>query len=209
MDRPQVADAEVLIEQEETDHVNKDDCVCNASEEQYNDQARPPGKPRIGPYDTLPRLARNAASADEPNGTSARAGRRSPAPTIMFLMRRLLLGLIVLVAACGDSKIPYEVGLSKRLGFVEFGSSQAVGFCSVATAGDSHTGTVNFLTPSAPDEVRDDLVRAGGTVASTSKDRAVITVGEDTYTVMDRKPTSVEVRFAERTQITTCPTSER
>ena len=127
----------------------------------------------------------------------------------MCPMRRLLLGLCLLLAACGDSKIPYETGLSQRLGFVELGSAQALGFCSVATGGDTYTGTVNFLTPSTVGAVRDDLVRAGGTVASVADDRVVITLGEDTYTVMDRSPTSVDVRFTERRQTTSCPRAER
>jgi len=127
----------------------------------------------------------------------------------MSVMRRLLLGLVLLLAACGDSGLPHEEGLSKQLGFVEIGSSQAIGFCSVATASGSYTGTVNFLTPTAPDDVQDALVRAGGAVASTDKDRVVVTLGEDTYTILDRKPTSVDVRFTNRTQPTTCPKSDR
>ena len=124
-------------------------------------------------------------------------------------MRRLLLTLIVLLTACGGSELPYEKGLSERLGFVEIGSSQAVGFCSVATANESYTGTVNFLTPSAPDDVREDLVRAGGTVASTDEGRVVVTLEEDTYTITPRNPTSVDVRFRERKKPTTCREPER
>ena len=126
-----------------------------------------------------------------------------------MLVRRLLLGLVVMVAACGGPDLPYEDGLSERLGFVEIGSKQAIGFCSVATANGRFTGTVNFRTPSAPDDVTDDLVRAGGRLTSRAKDRVEIALGEDTYTVMDRDPTSVDVRFNERTQETTCPKADR
>jgi len=121
-------------------------------------------------------------------------------------MRCLLLALVVVFGACdGGSEPPYESGLSEKLGFVQIGKSQAVDFCSVETDGTTFRGGVDFLTPTGAKQVREALVRAGGTVGSTAQNRVVITLGGDTYTVVDAKPTSVEVRFRERNKRASCP----
>jgi hypothetical protein len=118
----------------------------------------------------------------------------------------VLLSLVLLFGACGGAKEPdYESGLSRRLGFVDIGSKQAAGFCSIGTSGSSNTGSLTFLTPTAPEEVREGLVRSGGTVASTGDDKSVVTLDGDTYTVTGDDPTKVVVSFKNREKPTFCP----
>jgi len=121
-------------------------------------------------------------------------------------MRCLLVAAAVVLGSCaGGSEPDYERGLSEKLGFVQIGKSQAVDFCSVGTDGTTFIGGVDFLTPTGAREVREALVRAGGTVGPTAQRRVVVTLGGDTYTVVDAKPTSVEVRFRERSKRASCP----
>ena len=124
-------------------------------------------------------------------------------------MRRLLLVPLLLFGACGESEPDYESGLSERLVFADIGTEQATGFCSIATSGTSYSGSLTFLTPTAPDEVLKDLVRSGGTIASSSDDRTVVTLEGDTYTVTEDDPTKVVVSFKNREKPAACPKAEQ